>query len=89
MPATAPATTGTWVDDAACVGTDPELWFPTTTSEKRGDPYREARAICLRCPVVEPCLADALRVDAEHGAHGMRAGLSANERARLLRERAS
>ena len=88
MPATAPATTGTWVDDAACVGTDPELWFPTTTSEKRGDPYREARAICRTCPVVEPCLADALRVDAEHGAHGMRAALTPGQRSEMRRRSA-
>ena len=88
MPATAPATTGTWVDDAACVGTDPELWFPTTTSEKRGDPYREARAICRTCPVVEPCLADALRVDTEHGAHGMRGMLTPAQRSDLRRRTA-
>ena len=82
------AWTGTWVDDALCADMDPELWFPTTVSERRGDPYREARAVCARCTVRDACLADALRVDAEHGAHGMRGMLTPAQRSDLRRRTA-
>ena len=35
---------------------NPELFF----SDDSGAPYTEARAICARCPLQEPCLAYAL-----------------------------
>lgn len=45
----------TWQLDAACAGTDPELFFPQTG----GTPW-PAKAICRRCPVIDACLSWAL-----------------------------
>lgn len=47
----------TWEEQAACAGhPDPELWFPkTTTTHVNADPYREARRICAKCPVIAKC----------------------------------
>lgn len=41
---------GNWVDDAACAGEDPDLFFP-----KKGDQGREAKAVCNGCPVRAQC----------------------------------
>jgi WhiB family redox-sensing transcriptional regulator len=42
---------GNWIDDAACAGEDPELFFP----KKNDGPAREAKALCNACPVLEAC----------------------------------
>lgn len=77
---------GPWVLDAACVGIDPELWFP----EKGGDPT-DARRICAGCPVRLDCLDYALTVERWDGetAHGVWGGLSGMERRALLGSKAS
>jgi WhiB family redox-sensing transcriptional regulator len=41
----------TWVEDAICAQTDPELFFPN----KGGNP-EPARRICAQCPVQAKCL---------------------------------
>jgi len=48
-----PVPLGDWVEQAACKGLDPELWFPT-----RGDntSYGEATKVCGECPVRAECL---------------------------------
>jgi WhiB family transcriptional regulator, redox-sensing transcriptional regulator len=74
-----------WRDRAACLGVDPELFFPV------GDPesgpvvaqVAEAKAVCARCPVVGECLSFAL-VEISEGVAG---GLSAQERVQLRRSR--
>lgn len=43
-----------WQDRAACVGMDPDLFFP------EGVPSSEVRAACLGCPVRAECLGYAL-----------------------------
>lgn len=48
------------------------------------DPHTEARARCNRCPVADECLADAWRTE-KGDAHGMRAGLTGEERAAAWR----
>lgn len=40
-----------WRDRAACLGHDPELWFPDSTSTKRD----LAERICQGCPVQSEC----------------------------------
>ncbi len=42
------AATYAWMDQALCVGSNPEIWF---------DGYRraEAQRICAKCPVAEQC----------------------------------
>jgi WhiB family redox-sensing transcriptional regulator len=76
-----------WQDDAACRGADATLFFAPNYFEKREEKdAREAQAkvICDRCPVREPCLEYALRARDPHGIWG---GLNELERRRLLRSR--
>ncbi len=60
---------------AACLGKDPELWFP-----EQGSPALEAKAICHTCPAQEECLQYALNHPWLQGIWG---GLNARERRRL------
>ncbi len=75
-----------WQELAACRGLMLNMFFPA--NQKRG-PARarreaEATAVCHRCPVIEVCRQHALRVPEPYGIWG---GLSAEERATLLRTR--
>lgn len=45
-----------WRTQAACVGHDPEMWFPVP-----GDAADKAKRICRGCPVRRDCLFFALR----------------------------
>lgn len=63
-----------WTDQAACVGTNPDMWF---RDEHESTSYREARAICAACPVRTECLNWALETKTEHGLFG---GLTARQR---------
>lgn len=67
-----------WVEDAACAGHDPELWFPKSTASPR------TVAICHGCPVRHACLDYALRTRQRHGIWG---GLTINQRRRILEHR--
>ena len=49
-----------WFTQAACIGVDPEMFFPD-----RGAPVREAKAVCRSCPVCRDCLKFALSEPAE------------------------
>lgn len=64
-----------WMEQAACVGHDPELWFP---SDGKGRPpgngerpeterIKKAKAICAGCPVRNECLTFALENKEDHG----------------------
>lgn len=46
---------GDWRDEAACVGEDPELFFPLSDTLVPGAEARAALAVCRRCPVLLPC----------------------------------
>jgi WhiB family redox-sensing transcriptional regulator len=77
FPATAADTLSTWVEQAACASTDPEIFFPA-----RDDPGTQARQVCGRCPVSDNCLAYALQSGEEFGIWG---GLNPAERKNLRR----
>jgi hypothetical protein len=66
-----------WRSRAACVGTSPDLFFPTAES---GVVYRAqvaaAKAVCSRCVVTAECLTFAL----ERMPYGIAGGLTAEER---------
>lgn len=69
-----------WRASAACLGADPELFYPV--SKKRKD-AEEALAICDVCPVRETCVAEEL----ERGGMqwGVRGGTTEYERRAMLR----
>ncbi|MGW5352233.1 WhiB family transcriptional regulator [Streptomyces sp. NPDC004031] len=69
-----------WWQQAACAGTDVDLWFPGA-----GQGYGTAVWYCARCPVREACLDDALTTDRTGDSHGMRAGLTPNQRDAIAR----
>ncbi|MGW5537312.1 WhiB family transcriptional regulator [Streptomyces sp. NPDC004009] len=52
-----------WRDRAACVGEDPEIFFPLSDLMTPGAEASLARAICRRCPVIIDCRTWAL----DHG----------------------
>lgn len=80
---------------AACVGADPELWFPSTVREREVN-GRLAKAICNgddgrpACPVREACLSRALEEEAADGLRwGIRGGLDESDRAVLAEDGAA
>lgn len=68
-----------WRQRGACVGLDPEVFYPH--SDEEAD---EAKRICATCPVREPCLEFALDTREAEGVWG---GTTSRERRRLLRQR--
>lgn len=78
-------TNPTWMDQAACNGSDPEAWF----SHGAGLPtnYSKARQVCMSCPVRAKCLEYALDLQAKAQLPGMWGGLTENQRQHLLRKR--
>jgi WhiB family redox-sensing transcriptional regulator len=71
-----------WLRRAACVGEDPELFFPVGT---QGPALRDAAAakrVCARCPVSVQCLSYAL---SSRQAAGVWGGTCEEERDALLR----
>ena len=66
-----------WYQQALCPQTDPGAFFP-----EQGGSTKEAKKICLGCPVRERCLQWALDNDERFGVWG---GLSERERRRLKR----
>ena len=77
-----------WQLDAACRGMDSSTFFhpPGERDPAREDRAARAKAVCRLCPVIADCLNHALQVREPFGVWG---GHSEDERARLLRERAS
>lgn len=59
-----------WRHEAACIGVNPETFFPHVGHP--GVTTADARAICKRCPVVAECLQFALDTDSNYGIYGGR-----------------
>lgn len=74
--------TGSWYDDAACVHSDADLFFPDGHTHIQR--ILAAKEVCASCPVQPVCLDWAL--DAREP-HGMWGGLTEDERKSLLRKR--
>lgn len=68
-----------WKNDGACLGLDPDIFFP-----RQGASAEPAKAICADCPVVQECLEFALRNREIHGVWG---GVSERARRKLRRQR--
>lgn len=69
-----------WRVEAACLGMDTAMFFPSTGESTHPD----AVGACHRCPVRAECLEDAL---ATHERYGIWGGASERERRRILRRR--
>lgn len=77
-----------WQEDAACREYDNILFFGEDQGEselERQARESEAKAVCQRCPVAEPCLEFAIETNQKYGIWG---GLTDKERASLKRRRA-
>lgn len=66
-----------WVKGALCAQVGGDFWFP----ENNENPY-DAKRICKACPVINECLAYALRNDERDGVWG---GTSPNDRRKMQR----
>jgi len=66
-----------WLEDALCLGTDPEAFFP-----EHGEQNHDAKRVCGDCPVADECLAFALAGNVGYGVWG---GTTAADRYRLRR----
>ncbi|MFE9927948.1 WhiB family transcriptional regulator [Streptomyces sp. NPDC005533] len=74
-----------WRQEAACRWEDPDLFFPVGSSGPALVQIEEAKAVCRRCPVQEPCLQWALEGGQDFGVCG---GMSEEER-RAAKRRAA
>ena len=72
----------TWRDRAACLGEDPELFFPIGSTGPALVQIEEAKAVCRRCEVVDSCMKWAIESGQDTGVWG---GLSEDERRALKR----
>lgn len=70
-----------WRSKAACLGVDPELFYPDPDNEDAANP---AKLICGACPVQESCLEFAFRSGEKEGIWG---GCTERERRRIIRQR--
>ena len=71
-----------WRHHAVCQDEDPELFFPIGNTGPALVQIEEAKLVCQRCPVLEPCLQWALESGQDAGVWG---GLSEDERRELKR----
>ncbi|MFF9625237.1 WhiB family transcriptional regulator [Streptomyces griseosporeus] len=71
-----------WRDRAECRTEDPDLFFPIGTSGPSLMQTEQAKAVCRRCPVREPCLQFALDTGQTLGVWG---GTGENERRAIAR----
>ncbi|MER5429915.1 WhiB family transcriptional regulator [Streptomyces sp. NPDC002588] len=71
-----------WLRSAACVGEDPDLFFPVGTTGPALRDTAAAKRVCARCRVTADCLAYALGIGQTSGVWG---GTDEAERAELLR----
>jgi WhiB family redox-sensing transcriptional regulator len=71
-----------WLRSAACVGEDPELFFPVGTTGPALRDVAAAKRVCARCSVVTECLDFSLGMGQTSGVWG---GTGEEERDALLR----
>lgn len=81
---TGPRVDEEWMAQAACLGEDPDLFFPVSSTGPGLAQVEEAKEVCGRCPVRDECLAYALATGQTSGIWG---GLTEAERLILLRRR--
>ncbi len=73
-----------WLEQAACRGTDPGLFFPDgTTTQNAQDKISEAKSVCVECDCQINCLEYAIRENQDSGIWG---GTSEIERRQIRRD---
>ncbi|GAA1189888.1 WhiB family transcriptional regulator [Pseudonocardia alaniniphila] len=72
-----------WHLDAACVGADPEVFFPLDLAPVSHG-VAAAKRICALCPVQAECLADVMIAEDPARRWGISAGTTPAERAALF-----
>jgi len=65
-----------WMQRAACLRHDPDLWFPDGVGAIAAGHARDAKAVCQWCPVRLECLQQAVTVGERFGIWG---GVSAKD----------
>jgi WhiB family transcriptional regulator, redox-sensing transcriptional regulator len=73
-----------WRQRAACLDTDPELFFPVGTTGPALDQIAQAKAVCRDCPVRAQCLEWSLNTNQDAGVWG---SMDEDERRQLRRHR--
>ena len=73
-----------WIDRAACIDEDPELFFPVGSTAPAVEQGERAKAVCATCDVRSACLRWALETCQDAGVWG---GLDEEERRVIRRER--
>jgi WhiB family redox-sensing transcriptional regulator len=73
-----------WQTRAACLDTDPELFFPLGSSGDAAVQIKLAKAICATCPVRVTCREFAIETRQDYGVWG---GKSEEERESIRRSR--
>ena len=73
-----------WTSRGACLTAEPEQFFPVGSTGVSRHEVAAAKAICGRCPVIEPCREYALQTRQAFGVWG---GLDEEERRILLTSR--
>ena len=74
----------TWIEQAACLEEDPELFFPVGSSQPAMEQASRAKAVCQPCRVRGDCLRWALDTCQDAGVWG---GLDEEERRVIRRQR--
>jgi WhiB family redox-sensing transcriptional regulator len=72
----------TWRDRAACLGENPELFFPDGNTRPALLQLEQAKGVCRRCEVAQTCLEWAIESGQDTGVWG---GVSEEERRALKR----
>jgi WhiB family redox-sensing transcriptional regulator len=71
-----------WMSRGACRGEDPDIFFPVGNAGPALTQIAEAKAVCVRCPVMDACLEWALSRPERSGVWG---GTSGQERDAIRR----
>jgi WhiB family redox-sensing transcriptional regulator len=73
-----------WREQAACQGTDPEVFYPVGAATQLTVRTLRAKQVCADCPVRQSCLADVMATEDPGLRWGVCGGLSASERSVLF-----
>lgn len=71
-----------WIDEAVCLGVNPNLFYP-----ERGESTREAKQVCASCPVQRECLEYAVQNVEKFGIWGMMSERERRKVRKMRRER--